>query len=36
MDYPSIKAVVSRMVVDDEGKLWVVTNEQKKEGEVTS
>jgi hypothetical protein len=35
MDYPSVKAVVSRMVVDDEGRLWVETNEQKKEGEVT-
>lgn len=35
MDFPSIKAVVQRMVVDDEGRLWVVTNEQKEEDEVT-
>ncbi|NOR15024.1 MAG: 6-bladed beta-propeller [Candidatus Aminicenantes bacterium] len=33
--FPSVKSVVQRMIVDDEGRLWVVTSEQKEEDEVT-
>jgi hypothetical protein len=31
MEMPKIKSIVERMVVDDEGKLWVQTNENKEE-----
>lgn len=33
MEFPKIKTVVDRLVVDSEGNLWVRTNEEKKEGE---
>jgi hypothetical protein len=35
MQLPKVKTVTDRMVVDDEGNLWVRTNEEKKEGGKT-
>lgn len=35
MELPKVKTVTDRMVVDDEGNLWVRTNEEKKEGDKT-
>jgi len=35
MQLPKVKTVTDRMVVDDEGNLWVRTNEERKEGGKT-
>lgn len=35
MKMPKVKSVIERMYVDDESRLWVKTNEMKKDGERT-
>ncbi|MFZ5517795.1 MAG: 6-bladed beta-propeller [Candidatus Zhuqueibacterota bacterium] len=35
MEFPALKTVVERMFVDDEGRLWVVTNEEKEQDGAT-
>ena len=35
MELPKVKTVTERMIVDSAGNLWVKTNEETKEGEVT-
>jgi hypothetical protein len=35
MEFPKVKIVAERLLVDDEGNLWVETNEEKKEAEKT-
>jgi hypothetical protein len=32
MEMPKVKSIVERMSVDDEGKLWILTNEKREEG----
>ncbi|MGB7294757.1 MAG: 6-bladed beta-propeller [Candidatus Aminicenantales bacterium] len=32
MEFPKVKSITNRMIVDSEGNLWVRTNEMKKEG----
>jgi hypothetical protein len=33
MEMPKVKSIVERMCVDDEGNLWIRTNEIKEEGD---
>ncbi len=35
MEFPEVKTITERMLVDSDGNLWVHTNEGKKEGEKT-
>ncbi len=35
MELPKVKTVAERLLVDDQGNLWVETNEERKEGEKT-
>jgi hypothetical protein len=35
MELPKVKTVAERLLVDDQGNLWVETNEEKKEAEKT-
>jgi hypothetical protein len=35
MELPKVKTVTRRMVVDNDGNLWIRTNEEKKEGDKT-
>lgn len=35
VDFPSVKSVAIRLFTDDQGNLWVKTNEQRKDGNKT-
>jgi hypothetical protein len=35
VDFPSVKSIASRLFTDDQGNLWIRTNEHRKEGDKT-